>query len=40
MKIAIIGMGRMGKNMAIRLLKNKHEVVIFNRSKDVYKEMK
>jgi len=40
MKIAIIGMGRMGKNMAIRLLQNKHEVVVFNRSKDVYKEMR
>jgi len=32
MKLAIIGLGRMGMNMAIRLLKGGHEVVAYNRS--------
>ncbi len=32
MKIAMIGLGRMGMNMAKRLLKNGHQVVAYNRS--------
>ncbi|MGM0640794.1 MAG: phosphogluconate dehydrogenase (NAD(+)-dependent, decarboxylating) [Thermotogota bacterium] len=32
MKIAIIGLGRMGKNMAKRLLNNEHEVWVHNRT--------
>jgi 6-phosphogluconate dehydrogenase len=35
MKLAIIGLGRMGANMAIRLIKNSHEVVGYNRSHDI-----
>ena len=32
MKIAMIGLGRMGMNMATRLLRGGHEVVVYNRS--------
>jgi 6-phosphogluconate dehydrogenase len=32
MKLGIIGMGRMGKNMAIRLIKGGHRVVIYDRT--------
>ena len=32
MKIAMIGLGRMGMNMARRLLNGGHEVVVYNRS--------
>lgn len=32
MKIAMIGMGRMGMNMAKRLLRGEHEIVVYNRS--------
>jgi 6-phosphogluconate dehydrogenase len=32
MKIAMIGMGRMGMNMAKRLLRGDHEIVVYNRS--------
>jgi len=34
MQIGIIGLGRMGANMARRLIKGEHEVVVFNRSLD------
>jgi 6-phosphogluconate dehydrogenase len=34
MRLGIIGLGRMGMNMARRLLKDKHEVVAFNRSRE------
>lgn len=34
MKIGIIGLGRMGRNMTIRLLKNGHQVVGYARTKD------
>ncbi len=34
MKIAIVGLGRMGMNMARRLLQREHQVVAFNRSAD------
>lgn len=33
MQIAIIGLGRMGANMARRLLKGNHEVIVYNRSR-------
>ena len=39
MTVGFIGLGRMGKNMAVRLLQNGHDVVGFNRSKDVYREI-
>jgi 6-phosphogluconate dehydrogenase len=39
MKIAMIGLGRMGGNMARRLLKAGHEVVGFNRSHDVTQQI-
>ena len=32
MKVAMVGLGRMGMNMARRLLKGGHEVVAFNRT--------
>ncbi|MEK6544629.1 MAG: NAD(P)-binding domain-containing protein, partial [Elusimicrobiota bacterium] len=32
MKIAIVGLGRMGMNMARRLIQGRHEIVVFNRS--------
>jgi len=34
MKLAMVGLGRMGMNMARRLLRGGHEVVAFNRSPD------
>ncbi len=34
MKLAMIGLGRMGMNMAKRLLKGKHQVVAYNRTPD------
>jgi 6-phosphogluconate dehydrogenase len=39
MDIAIIGLGRMGGNMARRLLKGGHRVVGFNRSPEVTREL-
>jgi 6-phosphogluconate dehydrogenase len=39
MKLAMIGLGRMGGNMARRLLKGGHQVVGYNRSKDVTLEI-
>jgi len=39
MKLAMIGLGRMGGNMARRLLQAGHEVVGFNRSKEVTQEI-
>ncbi len=32
MKIGLIGLGKMGSNMVLRLLKGKHEVVVYDRS--------
>jgi 6-phosphogluconate dehydrogenase len=34
MQIGMIGLGRMGMNMAVRLLRGKHKVVAFNRTSD------
>jgi 6-phosphogluconate dehydrogenase len=39
MKLGYIGLGKMGKNMVERLLTKKHEVVVWNRSSDVAKDM-
>ncbi|MFV0421919.1 phosphogluconate dehydrogenase (NAD(+)-dependent, decarboxylating) [Oleidesulfovibrio sp.] len=39
MQIAIIGLGRMGMNMARRLLNGGHDVVVWNRSKDKVEQM-
>ena len=37
MQIGIIGLGKMGGNMATRLLRNKHSVVVYDRSADAVK---
>ncbi len=34
MKLGMIGLGRMGYNMSLRLLNHKHKVVVYNRSQD------
>jgi 6-phosphogluconate dehydrogenase len=39
MKIGMVGLGRMGSNMVLRLLKWKHEVVVYNRSSDPIKKL-
>jgi 6-phosphogluconate dehydrogenase len=39
MKLAIIGLGRMGLNMARRLLRGGHEVVAFNRSPEKTRDL-
>ncbi|MDQ3286742.1 MAG: decarboxylating 6-phosphogluconate dehydrogenase [Pseudomonadota bacterium] len=39
MQIGMIGLGRMGANMAIRLSKDGHECVVFDRSADAMKEL-
>ena len=37
MKIGFIGLGRMGGNMVERLLRSRHEVVVYDMSKDAIK---
>lgn len=32
MEIGIIGLGKMGKNMALRLTRHNHRVVVYNRT--------
>ena len=39
MRLAIVGLGKMGANMARRLSNNSHEVVGYNRSKGVIEDM-
>lgn len=39
MQIGMVGLGRMGRNMAIRLLKDGHDVVVFNRTKEKVLQM-
>ena len=39
MKLAMIGLGRMGMNMAKRLLKGEHQVVAYNRSPEKTKQL-
>src|SRR5215510_1517297 len=37
MRFAMVGLGRMGGNMVVRLLRGGHEVVVWNRSPDPVK---
>jgi len=39
MKIGLIGLGKMGSNMVLRLLKDKHEVIVYDRSPDPVKAL-
>jgi 6-phosphogluconate dehydrogenase len=39
MKIGLIGLGKMGSNMVLRLLKDKHEIVVYDRSSDPVKNL-
>ena len=39
MRIGIVGLGRMGMNMAERMLKQGQEVVAYNRSQDKVREL-
>ena len=39
MQLGVIGLGRMGANIARRLLRNNHECVVFNRSPDKVKQL-
>ena len=39
MQVGMIGLGRMGMNMAKRLLKGGHKVIAYNRSPDRTKEI-
>ena len=39
MEVGFIGLGRMGKNMALRTLRGGHEVVVWNRSPEPVEEM-
>ena len=39
MQIGLVGLGRMGMNMARRWINAKHDVVVFNRSADKVQEM-
>jgi len=39
MQLGLIGLGRMGANMARRLLKGGHRTVVFNRSPEPVKEL-
>lgn len=39
MKLGFIGLGKMGKPMALNLLKEGHELKVFNRSKNALKEL-
>lgn len=39
MQIGMIGLGRMGMNMALRLLRGKHKVVAYNRTPDKIREI-
>ncbi|HTK00048.1 MAG TPA: decarboxylating 6-phosphogluconate dehydrogenase [Bordetella sp.] len=39
MQLGLIGLGRMGANIARRLMRNKHEVIVYNRSLDKVQEL-
>ncbi|MCX8093199.1 MAG: decarboxylating 6-phosphogluconate dehydrogenase [Candidatus Goldbacteria bacterium] len=39
MKLAIVGLGRMGFNMARRLLKGRHDVIVYNRTQEKVKKL-
>jgi len=38
MKAAIIGLGKMGSNMARRLIRNGHQIIGYNLSPDITRE--
>jgi 6-phosphogluconate dehydrogenase len=38
-KIGIFGLGRMGRNMALRLIRSDHQVVVYNRTPDKTKQL-
>lgn len=40
MKVAILGLGKMGKNIALKLMQDGQQVVVWNRSKDVLEEFR
>src|SRR2546421_7991423 len=37
MQLGMIGLGKMGSNMAVRLLRGKHKVVVYDRSQEALK---
>ena len=39
MQIGMVGLGRMGMNMALRLLRGRHKVVAYNRTPEKVKEV-
>jgi 6-phosphogluconate dehydrogenase len=39
MKLALVGLGKMGANMVRRLVRNGHEIIVFNRSKGPIEEV-
>ena len=39
MQIGMVGLGRMGANMVRRLLRQKHECVVFDRSQEAIQEL-
>ena len=39
MKLAMIGLGRMGANMALRLMRGGHECVVYDRNPDAVKKL-
>src|SRR5271170_2230283 len=39
MKIGLVGLGKMGSNMVLRLLKDKHEIVVYDRSPEPVKNL-
>ena len=39
MKIGFIGLGKMGSNMVLNLLDNKHKIVVYNRSPEPTKKI-
>jgi flavin reductase (DIM6/NTAB) family NADH-FMN oxidoreductase RutF len=39
MRIGMVGLGRMGANMVLRLIKAGHEVVVWDRSQDAVKDL-
>lgn len=39
MQVGMIGLGRMGMNMALRLMRGRHSVVVYNRTPEKVKEM-
>ena len=39
MRIGMVGLGRMGANMVLRLIKAGHEVVVWDRSEAVVKDL-